>query len=224
MSLTSDFVESIERKILTGKYQVGDKLPPLRDLALDYHVSRSVINAGIVELTNKGYLHSVPRKYTEIIDYKRYGTLAIISGIINNKLYDKDFMNDIFETRMLIETRCAALASLNHSDEDLTILNKLVQEENKDMTIEALVTYDLRFHHAVANASKNSVYSLILNSFAQMNSELVYQFYEDNTDINFVYSHHQRIFEAIKNKDAKQAGVLMSELLFHGEQVIKKNI
>ena len=77
MSLTEEFVRQLERKILTGEWKVGDSIPTLRTLSRDFSVSRSVVNAGIVELRNKGYIITMPRKGSIVADWKRDGTFAV---------------------------------------------------------------------------------------------------------------------------------------------------
>ena len=55
-SLKELFVEEIESKILSGELAIGEKLPSERELAASMQVSRAVINAGIIELEQKGFL------------------------------------------------------------------------------------------------------------------------------------------------------------------------
>ena len=55
-SLKDLFVKELENKILSGELKVGDKLPSERELASSMQVSRAVVNAGIAELEQKGFL------------------------------------------------------------------------------------------------------------------------------------------------------------------------
>ena len=60
-SLRDLFIEQLEHLILSGKLQVGEKLPPERQLAEMMQVSRAVVNSGISELEKKGFLTVKPR-------------------------------------------------------------------------------------------------------------------------------------------------------------------
>ena len=60
-SLKDLFVKELENKILSGELKVGDKLPSERELASSMQVSRAVVNAGIAELEQKGFLIIKPR-------------------------------------------------------------------------------------------------------------------------------------------------------------------
>ena len=87
----------MEKRILTGYYVIGEKIPPLRNLAEEFHVSRSVINAGVVELSNNGYLVTIPRKHTVVADWKNTGNVALFNGLIENGLCDNKFFDDLIE-------------------------------------------------------------------------------------------------------------------------------
>ena len=60
-SLRDLFIEQLEHLILSGKLQVGEKLPPERQLAEMMQVSRAVVNSGISEL-EKNLCSRFPQK------------------------------------------------------------------------------------------------------------------------------------------------------------------
>ena len=55
-SLKDLFINHIEAMILSGELQVGQQLPPERQLAQSMGVSRAVVNSGIAELEHRGFL------------------------------------------------------------------------------------------------------------------------------------------------------------------------
>ena len=74
-SLKDLFVKELENKILSGELKVGDKLPSERELASSMQVSRAVVNAGIAELEQKGFLIIKPRIGTFVENFYKNGTL-----------------------------------------------------------------------------------------------------------------------------------------------------
>ena len=72
-SLKDLFVKELENKILSGELKVGDKLPSERELASSMQVSRAVVNAGIAELEQKGFLIIKPRIGTFRSEERRVG-------------------------------------------------------------------------------------------------------------------------------------------------------
>ena len=81
-SLRDLFFEQLEHLILSGKLQVGEKLPPERQLAEMMQVSRAVVNSGLYELEKKGFLIVKPRSGTFVADYRRKGTIDTLLAIM----------------------------------------------------------------------------------------------------------------------------------------------
>ncbi len=224
MSLTAEFVKGIERKILTGEWAVGDRLPTLRSLAQNSYVSRSVINAGIVELQSKGYIQTVPRKYSAVADWKKRGTFAVLRGIVENELYDENFVNNILDARMTIECAAVRDAAVKRTAEDIRELRKIIDEENKVVDPNETIAADIAFHHTVAVASQNIVYPMLLNSFEDMIIKFVAVFYRNSSDRKSLYLNHDLICYAIADKDPDLAENTMKTILKQGEAVVKKYI
>ena len=82
-SLKELFVSELQNMILSGKLEIGAKLPPERELANSMHVSRAVVNAGISELEKMGFLVVKPRIGTFVEDYRKNGTLDTLVAIMN---------------------------------------------------------------------------------------------------------------------------------------------
>ena len=62
------FIKELENSILSGKLEVGTRLPSERELSEMMQVSRAVVNAGIVERAKKGFLTIKPRVGTFVGD------------------------------------------------------------------------------------------------------------------------------------------------------------
>ena len=238
ISLTKQFVKEMERRILTGELEIGSKIPPLRVLAEEFHVSRSVINAGIVELCNKGYLMTVPRKYICVSDWKKTGNFALLNGLIDNGLCDADFFEDLLAGRMTIEKAIARAAAAIRRDQDMEELRKIIDREksfcsggSQNVKTESTTTTDRAkeraradkdFHHTLAVASHNIVYTVILNSFHILEDQLIQEFYEKEIDYELVVEMHEKLYEALKAKDVDKAEKVMESLLVHGETELRK--
>ncbi|MEI8199094.1 MAG: FCD domain-containing protein [Eubacteriales bacterium] len=237
-SLTDTFVKQVEDKILSGEWPVGSRLPTARELSDIFHISRSVINAGMVELQARGFIKIVPRKWTEVIDYHKEGTLKVLESIMEydrSKIDERLFIS-VLQARMLVEIQCAYLAAMNRTEEDIEILRQILDNEAQyrkgrrgakagsvmqSQNTSGLAHNDFSFHHSIAVASSNAVYPLILKSFEPMSIMFTKQFYQNENILQVVSKYHTGIFEAIKKRDGEKAKRLMEELLTHGENIIK---
>lgn len=216
------FMSKIESKIISGEWPVGMKLPPERNLVEQLGASRTVVNAGLSELAQKGFLEINPRKWTKVADFTRTGTIAVMESIMK---YHGDFMDfailkGVLESRMLVESETASLAAINRSEDDIRCLEDICSMEKTAEDINERVRLDHMFHHAIAVAGGNPVYPLLLNSFAPMADKLLITFYSHLDTPGKVVEYHERIISFIKEKNASMAVATTREMLQHGADLI----
>lgn len=222
-SLMDRFVDGIEYGILKGDMKVGEKLPTLRTMAEESGYSRSVINAGIVELENRGYLKILPTKWITVADWRKEGTLAVIEGIMRYDLYGYEELKAILDCRKLIECECAYQAAMYADIGVLEELEQLINNAKTLVTVNERAEYDVNFHHLISIASGNLLYPIIMKSSGKSVYKLVSEFYKLDNIYGFVLDLHIIILNALKAHDADLAKQKMLELLKHGEQKILKN-
>ena len=82
LSVRQTFVREIERQILSEELKPGDRLPTSRELCAQMGVSLTIVNAGVAELANKGFVEVKPRHGVYVTDYRTSGNPAILSSIL----------------------------------------------------------------------------------------------------------------------------------------------
>ena len=105
------FIKELETMILSGKLQIGEKLPSERELAKSMQVSRAVVNSGIAELSRKGFLNIKPRIGAFVADYRRNGTMETLISIMKyngGRLRDAE-IRSILELRIALDTLAVEL-------------------------------------------------------------------------------------------------------------------
>lgn len=219
-NLTDEFVHAIERKIVTGEWNVGERLPTLRELSESMGVSRSVVNAGIAQLAKGGYIKIVPRQYIEVADWKKYGTLEVLNALLREGLLTGSSLDSVLSARRLLEIECVKLACQNASEDAISVLLQHIELEAREKTLEKRVENDLRFHHLISILSGNDVFPLMIQSFEEVPKRLVTLFYQQNSVFEIVVKIHMEIYSAIKEKNADKAVSAMEQLLLHGEMEI----
>jgi DNA-binding FadR family transcriptional regulator len=230
-SLKEACVEQLETLILSGELQIGDRLPPERDLAARLNISRPVLHDALVDLEAKGLLEIIPRRGTYISDYRRNGSLALLSTLLNyheGKL-NTELMDSMIEMRLLFENETGGLAAANRTDEQLDELQTILEnEKNTSCTdVQQLTDLDFEFHLILAIASGNLVYPLMLNSFRNVYTSITKEFFKKNCNtsvIRTVHQFHQAIYEAVQRKDVEGTHLLMIKMLQHGETYLKGDV
>lgn len=224
MSLTEEVIRKLKYQILSGSYSPGEHLPTLREMADIFEVSRSVINAVVVELETSGYIKIVPTKWIEVADWETEGNLSILSDLIEFDLIRRPQLESLLQSRLFMELECVRLACENASKEDVAKLKALVIEESAESRPEKRARYDIRFHTLIAQLSGNFIYGMIINSFSESGRKLIEKFYNDDGVMAYASEKHENICRAIENRDAKSAVAQMRQLLEHGEKIIYTKI
>jgi len=173
------FVEQLENMILSGKLAIGEKLPSERELAQSMQISRSVVNAGLAEIADKGFLEIVPRSGTYVADYRKKGTLDTLVSIMKfngGTLPDSDILS-ILQIRKVLTGLALELAIPRIKDEEISQLESL--SEKLDRTTESARASEIvfEFDHLLCNFSGNTLLPLIFYSFRSPNITLFERFF-----------------------------------------------
>lgn len=167
VSLTDLFVQQIENMILSGELEVGEQLPPARELSIQMGVSRPVISAGLIELEKLGFVEIIPRKGAFVCDYRRKGTVETLVAIMryNGGAMRRNEVISLLQVREALECLCVQLVIEHASKEEILtledILNEVKDSNNSDKVANAI----FKFHHELAVLSKNMLLPLLYHSF-----------------------------------------------------------
>ena len=161
------FVQRIQGMILSGELLVGSRLPPERTLAEQMRISRTVVNSGLAELAEQGFLEVRPRQGTYVVDYRRHGNLGTLAAITQYKggMLDREDIRSILEVRQSLEQLAADRAIRYASDEALeglaVPLARIAAAAGAEEAAQAAFT----FRHELALAGGNTILPLLFNSF-----------------------------------------------------------
>jgi len=221
-SLTEVFIKRFEEFILSGRLSIGQKLPSERELALQLGVSRPVVHEGLVDLAAKGLVTLIPRVGTIVNDYRREGSLALLTSLVGYQQgrVEPKLLDSLLDMRMLFEVEAASLAALNRNGENRTAFTELLKAESDvdQRDVAKISELDFCFHHLVALSSGNLIYPLLLNSFKQCYLNLAAQFYLDPEVVPVVFDLHRRMVTAIEAKNCREAADVMRRMLAHGAE------
>ncbi len=207
-------LQQFRESVINGEFKPGQKLPPERELAAFYKVSRATIREtfralethDIIEVKHGNGAYVRPKKLQILIE-----DLSTLKNIKNSYIYE------ILEFRLIIESGCAALAADRATSEDLDMISKYLEEMAKAETVESGLIADLGFHFAVAKASHNSILIGTMDTLCDSIKESIkttrsHRFAQPGRNEETLNS-HKKIFLAIASRDAELAGKLMKELI-----------
>lgn len=166
-SLKELFISNIEAKILSGELPVGQQLPPERQLAQSMGVSRAVVNSGIVELENRGFLDVRPRVGTFVADYRRAGTMETLKSIMtyNRGRLRNEEIRSILEVRDALDKLAVADIIPHVTELDNMLLLEKVEAIRQASDNRQAAEAAFAFQHELAMLSGNTLLPLIFRSF-----------------------------------------------------------
>ncbi len=192
--------------IIAGHYRAGDLLPPERELAAMFQVSRVAVREAISSLASRGILSVRQGKGSTINPTEQWNTFDPDVLMV---LHGNALLNQVMEMRRIIEPEMAALAARNIRPEQVEELREKSYLPDTD-TLEQHVERDTAFHIMIARATQNPVIVIVLTSISEMLRECRRRTFVVPGELPRARQWHQRIYEAIASRDPDLAREVMA--------------
>jgi GntR family negative regulator for fad regulon and positive regulator of fabA len=162
--------ESLVTAILDGTYPPGSTLPGERVLAAELGVTRPTLRETLQRLACEGWLTIQQGKSTRVNNFWQEGGLNVLGALVRySERFPPDFVPNLLEVRLALAPAYVA-AAVERSPEVVVdfVANYIALPENP----QSFATFDWTLHHTLTIASRNPVYTLILNGFAGFYEEM----------------------------------------------------
>jgi len=201
-------VDQVQALIEKGRLKHGDQLPPERELASIFKVSRHSVREAIRVLEQKKVLKSRPGSGTFII---LENESSVVESLASAILREKNTLAEIFQFRELLEPQIAGLAARNASKKDIMVLEDLLEQQQKELG-NTLVSkkLDEKFHLALAQATGNSVLMQVEALWGHILLKSRHENFQSPHRNKLSVKGHKKILKAIKEGDSKAANQLMA--------------
>lgn len=192
-------VEKVEASINSGVYSPGSRLPPERELAETFNISRPTVREAIIALE--------VRKKVEV---KTGSGVYVLKSVNQPSLQEKVNAFEVTQARALIEGEVAAIAATTITEEELERLHQtLVCMENGEYVDAA----DKEFHQIIAQSTRNNAMLLSVENLWKLRSSTpeIIDDYDSvcSSDNSKTLSEHRAIYQALKSGDATKARCAM---------------
>ncbi|HZV80683.1 MAG TPA: FadR/GntR family transcriptional regulator [Geobacteraceae bacterium] len=218
--ISSQIAEQIRSSILAGEFSPGDKLPPERELAEMFGVSRPSVREALNILTASGLVMSYQGGGTVVKSLVELSAGNPLSDLIKS---EQERALDVIEVRKCMEAWTSYYAAQRALPEDLRKLEKLLTEMERNLDgMKPSQDIDANFHIVIAQATHNIVWLHLMQSIFDAMKEFqrgvwraVYLTEEDHRQL---FQHHLAVYEAIRDRDAERARDAMLAHLTFAEQ------
>lgn len=163
LGLVHEAIGVITQHIRSNELGPGDKLPSESSLAKELNVSRTVVREAFRSLAAMRLIDLSAGKRATVarIDHGAM-SLMIEHGVVTEQIN----VQQIYDVRRTIETRSVTLAALRRSDEEAKAIMHHAREMRANSNYaERVMEHDLAFHLAIAQASRNPIFAMIVGAF-----------------------------------------------------------
>jgi GntR family transcriptional repressor for pyruvate dehydrogenase complex len=205
--------DELRRMIEAGLIRPGEKLSAIDQLAAKYRVGRSTVREALSHLKALGLVES----------RQGGGTYVRKPGLETNALpeslrHSNAELSQVLQVRKFLEVGAAELAAGRRTAEDVEKLGKLIVQMRDSVGSEELsLIYDANFHLAIAHASGNAILAAMMEHiFSTMlrtmkDSRMLWLSGGERETVGKLLGEHVKLFEAIRDKDAKRAAATMAK-------------
>lgn len=212
----------LKEMLSSGQYPIGSRLPPERDIATQFDVSRAVVREALIML-----------ELENLVDVRKGSGVYIINLPDSLKSESSQSQNnddigpfEMLQARQLLESNIAAFAATQLVKSDIADMRQALEMERAALE-NGQTGYDgdKMFHMVIARATQNSVLEDIINDLWQRR--------EDSAMWGKLHSHittqdyrrkwlddHQKILQALQCRDPQGARQAMWQHLENVKQTL----
>jgi GntR family transcriptional repressor for pyruvate dehydrogenase complex len=204
--LYEQVVDQIQAWIAQNGLEVGDRLPPERELASRLGVSRATVSQALVAMEVVGVV-SV-RHGDGVVLVEPAGSAKVVNALRRHAQQ----LPEIIEAREALETKLAALAAGRRTESDLAAMDEALAFMERDIASGGRgVEGDERFHAAVTAAGHSPLLARLMAEISDLIRETrISSLSQPDRPVNSLRG-HRKIADAIRAGDAEAAALAMQE-------------
>src|SRR5215204_3352391 len=204
--LYEQVVDQIQAWIAQNGLEVGDRLPPERELASRLGVSRATVSQALVAMEVVGMV-SV-RHGDGVVLVEPPGSAKVVNALRRHARQ----LPEIIEARDALETKLAALAAERRTEGDLTAIEEALAFMEREVAGGGRgVEGDERFHAAVTAAGRSRLLARLMAEISDLIRDTRISSLSQPGRPDASLKGHRRIADAIRARDSGAAAAAMQE-------------
>jgi GntR family transcriptional regulator, transcriptional repressor for pyruvate dehydrogenase complex len=210
--LVDRVMRDVGSRIREGRLAPGSPLPSEGAFAAELGVSRTVVREAFRSLAALKLIEvgAGRRARVGLVDASVLST--VVEHVVRS---DQVSIQQIYDVRRTVEIRTAALAAMRRSDAEAKAIADLAAGMRADFADpERVMHHDIQFHEAVAQASRNPMFALLVGSFGVITRQtwrIGWTSRPDDAARMGMIGVHEAIAQAVLDRDPRAAERLMGE-------------
>lgn len=225
-SIADDITAQILKIILQGTIKPGERLPPERELAVQFKTNRNTLREAIRNLQTLNVVYARQGDGLIVRDFWSEGELNLLPHFLRDVL-DNDLRLQVFTDMMrmrsiLLEEVVGSLAE-HGTPAVFKHIRELVElQERQSEDPEKLIRTDLELNMVMVEGSGRPAYRWVFNTMSKLYKELIFQFpllWVFSDDYTESIAH---VVGLAEKGNVEQAKVAMREHLLKGDRMIMR--
>ena len=204
-NLTNKTVKILKEYIIKKNLKEGDKLPTERKLSEVFNVSRNVVREALKSLEVSGILYKIQGKGVFVDSFQ--GNIAAKNLFFGLEKININF-KELIEIRKSFEISVLKLIIKKITDEQIMALQSIVDNIGK-RKFEDNIKLDLEFHKKLIDILDNDFIKrfgiIVVEFFRELSLDQLKKIREKNNLEKKLLIRHQKILDALKERNLKEA-------------------
>ena len=213
-----EIVRQVKALISEGRLKSGDQLPPERDLAEQFKVSRTSVREALRTLESLGLIEIRPGEGTFVREVSVESLIEPLAQVI---LSHREAVAELFEARRLLEPAIAGLAARRATRDEIEEMERILEDQAKAVAAGMTgLTQDAAFHSAIAASVRNRAITRIVNALMDLLTQSREESLQTPGRPTRSHEDHRRILDAIRRRDEAGAQRAMRDHLVAVEALV----
>jgi len=204
-----EIIRQVKQMIAEGRLKTGDRLPPERDLAEKFVVSRTSVREALRALESLGLIEIRPGEGTFV---REVSVEALIEPLALAMLSQREATAELFEARRLLEPIIAGLAAQRATPEEIQEMERILEEQAKEIAAgKSGVMQDAEFHAAISSAAHNRAITRLVHAIMDLLTQSREESLNTPGRVRRSHEDHRRILAAISERNPGAAERAMGD-------------
>jgi len=214
----TEIVRQIRSLVADGRLKSGDRLPPERELAERFRVSRTSVREALRALESTGL---VEIRAGEGAFVREVSVESLIEPLALVILTQREAIAELYEARRLLEPPIAGLAARRASPEELAEMARILDEQAREVSGGRTgLAQDAAFHTAIGHSAHNRAITRIVAALMDLLTQTREESLQTPGRPQRSHQDHRRILAAIQARDEEAARNAMGDHLIAVEQLV----
>jgi DNA-binding FadR family transcriptional regulator len=203
MVVRPQLTDRLRNTLASGRFPDQGRLPPERELATEFGVSRSTLRSAL------GILEAEGRIWRHVGRGTFVGERPAIDAPALSAVVNQTHPEEVMEVRLVLEPRIAALAARRATVSDIAAMDRCVRKGDTANDVATFELWDGAFHRAIATGAHNTLLLALFDAVNAIRQEAIWGRLKEASltpQRQRLYTHqHRACIEAIRDRNAADA-------------------